>query len=179
MDSNLSIGTRVKHPVYGNGIILDNAMEKAYCIVFKNHGEKFIEKGYEELEIIELAPTADNRISVADFEKVLLKTLRKWSDVTELVKIGDKWKGGTMIFQPSNKELKPKELPMETFFHKIIMIRDRLRVLEQQINSHKGLSPEDKINFQQYITRSYGSLTTFNVLFKNQEEGFKGEGSKD
>ncbi len=84
-----------------------------------------------------------------------------------------------MIFQPANKELKPKEIPMETFFHKITMIRDRLRVLEQQINSHKGLSEEDKINLQQYITRSYGSLTTFNVLFKNPEDGFKGEGGKE
>ncbi|MBX7240970.1 MAG: hypothetical protein K1X92_04415 [Bacteroidia bacterium] len=179
MSNDLTIGTRVKHPAYGNGIILDNAMEKAYCVVFKNHGEKFIEKNYEELEIIELAPVADNRISIAEFEKVLLKTLRKWADVTEIVKIADKWKGGSMIFQPANKELKPKEIPMETFFHKITMIRDRLRVLEQQINSHKGLSEEDKINLQQYITRSYGSLTTFNVLFKNPEEGFKGEGGKE
>lgn len=72
--------------------------------------------------------------------------------------------------------MKPKEVPMETFFSKIIMVRDRLRVLEQNINSNNNLSQEEKLQMQQYITRCYGSLTTFNVLFSNPEDGFKGEG---
>ena len=80
-----------------------------------------------------------------------------------------------MELKPADDALKSKEIPIETFFHKIVMLRDRLRVLEQNINSHGKLSDEDKVNLQQYITRCYGSLTTFNVLFSRKEDGFVGE----
>ena len=66
-------------------------------------------------------------------------------------------------------------MPIDDFFHKIVMLRDRLRVLEQNINSSKNLSDEEKVNIQQYITRCYGSLTSFNVLFKNKEQWFVGD----
>ena len=85
-----------------------------------------------------------------------------------------------MLLQPADKAQKPKEVPIDAFFHKVVMLRDRLRVMEQQINAHKILSDEDKVNLQQYITRIYGSLTTFNVLFRNKEQWFVGErGAKD
>jgi hypothetical protein len=100
-----------------------------------------------------------------------------WSDVSEIVPLGDRWKGGTMILQPADKTQKGKEIPVDVFFHKIVMLRDRLRVMEQQINAHKIMTDEEKVNLQQYITRCYGSLTTFNVLFKNDYEQFKGSGS--
>ena len=94
--------------------------------------------------------------------------------------MGDRWQGGTMLLQPKDLSLKPKEIPIEAFFHKIVMLRDRIRVLEQQVNAHKKLSDEEKVNLQQYITRIYGSLTTFNVLFKNKEQWFIGEkGAKE
>ena len=80
-----------------------------------------------------------------------------------------------MVLTPGEDGLKSKEVPIETFFHKIVMLRDRLRVLEQNINSHAKLSDEDKVNLQQYITRCYGSLTTFNVLFDRKEDWFVGE----
>ena len=80
-----------------------------------------------------------------------------------------------MVLQSGDRSIKPKEIPIDVFFHKIVMARDRLRVLEQQINGHKGLSDEEKVNLQQYITRVYGSFTTFNVLFKNKDQFFVGE----
>jgi hypothetical protein len=104
--------------------------------------------------------------------------LRTWSDIPETVLLGDKWKGGTLVLKSKDMSIKPKEVPIEVFFNKIIMVRDRLRVMEQRINS-SNLSEEEKINLQQYITKIYGSLTTFNVLFKFKENYFVGEGGKD
>ena len=96
------------------------------------------------------------------------------------MQLGDRWQHGTMLLQPVDKSLKPKEIPIEDFFHKVVMLRDRLRVLEQNINSNKKLSDGDKVDLQQYITRCYGSLTTFNVLFKNKEHWFVGDkGAKE
>lgn len=105
----------------------------------------------------------------SEVEKSLLKILRLGGGLTEKISLGDKWHGGIMLLQPADKSLKPKEIPIDDFFHKIVMLRDRLRVLEQSINSNKTLSDEEKVNIQQYITRCYGSLTTFNILFKNKE----------
>jgi hypothetical protein len=95
--------------------------------------------------------------------------------MNEVVPLGDKWQNGMLLLQPADKSLKPKEIPISDFFHKIVMLRDRMRVLEQNINSSKTLSDEEKVNLQQYITRCYGSLTTFNVLFRNKEQWFVGE----
>jgi uncharacterized radical SAM superfamily protein len=89
--------------------------------------------------------------------------------------MGDRWTGGKMILVPNRKDLQPKEIPLDGFFHKIVMIRDRLRVLEQKINAHEMFTDEDKVEFHQYITRIYGSLTTFNVLFKNRDDWFVGQ----
>ena len=111
----------------------------------------------------------------SETEKALLKILRLWNGFSEIVPLADKWKGGMLVLQAADKSIKPKEIPIDVFFHKIVMARDRLRVLEQQINGHKALSEEDKISLQQYITRIYGSFTTFNVLFKNKEHWFIGE----
>jgi hypothetical protein len=84
-----------------------------------------------------------------------------------------------MILQPADKNQKGKEIPVDVFFHKIVMLRDRLRVMEQQINAHKIMTDEEKVNLQQYITRIYGTLTTFNVLFRDKEHWFVGEKSSD
>ena len=115
-----------------------------------------------------------------DAEESLIEILDQFLGISEVVRLGDKWEGGTITLQPADSSLKPKEMPVESFFHKMVMLRDRLRVLEQNINSHKKLDDEDKVHLQQYITRCYGSLTSFNVLFKYSHDNFKGSGgSKD
>lgn len=174
----LGIGTRLQHTQFGPGVVV-GVRYATYLISFINHGVKEIDKTDTNLdEIIPENITVEVE-TVSEVEKSLLKILRQWSDASEIVPLGERWIGGTMILQPADKSLKPKEIPVDDFFHKIVMLRDRLRVLEQNINSHKKLSDEDKVNMQQYITRCYGSLTTFNVLFRNKEQWFVGEkGSK-
>ncbi len=177
--TTLGIGTRLQHTHYGPGVIV-GIKYATYIISFINQGIKEIDKTDDKLD--EIIP---ENISIeiethSEVERSLLKILKLWGGITENVPLGDKWIKATMLLQPADKNLKPKEIPIEVFFHKIVMLRDRLRVLEQTINSNKKLSDEDKINIQQYITRCYGSLTTFNVLFRNKEQWFVGEkGAKD
>ena len=170
----LGIGTRLQHTHFGPGVIV-GVKYATYLISFIHHGIKEIDKTDSNLDEIIAENITTEVETVSAVEKSLLKILRQWSDVTEIVPIGDKWIGGTMSLQAADKTLKPKDIPIDDFFHKIVMLRDRLRVLEQNINSHKKLSDEEKVNIQQYITRCYGSLTTFNVLFKNKEQWFVGD----
>lgn len=169
----LGIGTRLQHTHYGPGVIV-GVRFATYLISFINHGIKEVDKNDPNLDEIIPENVTEEIETSSELEKSLLKILRLWGGLTETVPLGDRWKGGTMLLQPADKTQKPKEVPIEAFFHKIVMLRDRLRVLEQQINAHKLLSDEDKVNLQQYITRIYGSLTTFNVLFKNKEHWFVG-----
>lgn len=174
----LTVGTRVDHPRYGEGIVSKNNLT-AYEIFFERGGKMEITKRNTDLTVLEKNEDAPKTgLSVKEIEEVMSYVLDKYGALNEVVPLGEKWMGGTMLLQPANPELKPKEIPIETFFHKIVMLRDRLRVLEQNINSHKGLSDEDKVNMQQYITRAYGSLTTFNVLFSEKEHYFVGAKSK-
>ena len=169
----LGVGSRVKHPEYGDGVIV-RLHAVAYEVCFIESGLKTIGKTYENWEIIEEIPSEES-ITFTEAEKSLARVLREWAGVgLEKVPLGERWKGGTLIIKPDDEDLKPKEVPIETFFHKIVMMRDKLRVLEQNINSNKKLDDEDKVNLQQYITRCYGSMTTFNVLFRDREDYFSG-----
>ncbi len=173
----LGIGTRLQHTQHGPGVIV-GVKYATYLISFIYHGVKEIDKNDPKLEEIIPENVTEEIETHSDVERSLLKILRLWGGITEQVPIGDRWQKGTMILQPADKTLKPKEVPIEEFFHKIVMLRDRLRVMEQQINAHKVLTDEEKVNLQQYITRIYGTLTTFNVLFKNKEHWFVGEKTK-
>ncbi|MBL7723921.1 MAG: hypothetical protein JNK27_07215 [Chitinophagaceae bacterium] len=177
--TTLGVGTRLQHVQYGPGVIV-GIKYATYIISFINTGIKEIDKTDTQLEEIIPENVMAEVETQSETEKSLLKILKMWGGITEIVPLGDKWIKGTMLLQPADKSLKPKEIPVEDFFHKIVMLRDRLRVLEQNINSSKNLSDEEKVNIQQYITRCYGSLTTFNVLFRNKEQHFVGErGSKE
>ncbi|GAB2673988.1 hypothetical protein GCM10027036_29280 [Flavihumibacter cheonanensis] len=174
----LGIGTRLQHTQFGPGVIV-GLRYATYLISFIHHGIKEIDKTDEQLEEIIPENVSEEIETHSEVEKSLLKILRLWNGVSEVVPLGDRWKNGTMILQPGDPSLKAKEVPIEVFFHKIVMLRDRLRVMEQQINAHKVLTDEEKINLQQYVTRIYGSLTTFNVLFRNKEDWFIGDKSSD
>ena len=170
----LGIGSRIKHPSFGIGVVI-RLNKKSYDVCFIDNGIRSMSKEFE-VEVIEKIEPEYN-VSFSEAEDALIKILREWSDVTEIISLGDKWKNGIMILKPGDASLKEKEVPVEVFFHKIVMLRDRLRVMEQRINAHKILTDEDKIDLQQYITRIYGSLTTFNVLFRHQGDQFIGEKS--
>lgn len=177
--TTLGIGTRLQHTLHGPGVIVGIKFA-TYIISFINHGIKEIDKTDNKLDEIIPENVSLEIETTSEVERSLLKILRLWGGITENVPLGDKWIKGMMLLQPADKSLKPKEIPIDDFFHKVVMLRDRLRVLEQNINSNKTLSDEEKVNLQQYITRCYGSLTTFNVLFKNKEDWFVGDkGSKD
>jgi len=174
--TTLGIGSRVKHPAYGDGVII-RLHPVAYDVCFMLYGIKQVGKDYEKWEIIDAIP-AQEGVSYSEMEKSLIKVLRNFNGLKEEVALGDKWEDGMLILQPKEDGLKGKEMSIESFFHKIIMVRDRLRVMEQRINSSKNLSDGEKVNLQQYLTRIYGSLTSFNVLFKYKEDHFVGERSK-
>jgi hypothetical protein len=171
----LGIGSRVRHPAYGDGVVI-RLHKVAYEISFIQYGIKMVGRDYESLEITERIEPQEV-VSFTEAEKALVKILRAYNGVEEEVALGDKWDGGMLVLQPKDDHYKDKEIPIDVFFHEIVMVRDRLRVLEQRINSNKQLSDEEKVNLQQYITRIYGSLTSFNVLFKHKEDYFVGEKS--
>lgn len=177
---NCGIGSRVEHESLGKGVIVDIGSE-FYNIWFKaSNSIKSISKTYN-LRLLSAAETQSEggMVHLADVEMILNRIFDQKAAVNEIVELGSRWERGTLILKPEDGNLQSKEIPIETFFHKIVMLRDRLRVLEQNINAHPKLSDEEKVHMQQYITRAYGSLTTFNVLFKHSGDQFKGSSTKD
>ena len=171
----LGIGSRINHAEYGKGVVT-NVSSKEYWVTFIDGGLETIDLD-SEFEIIEAAENEVDTISFYDVEQSLLSILKKWNGLGEPIAIGDKWKGGNMKLEPGQAGLAHKDVPIDIFFHKIVMLRDRLRVMEQKINA-SNLEEIEKVELQQYITRIYGSLTTFNVLFKSQNDYFVGEKTK-
>ena len=113
--------------------------------------------------------------TTGDLELLLRRIIREEAGITPAVP-AEKWRGGTLVLRPGAEGQQPKSWPIETFFHKVVMLRNRLRTLEQQINSTD--LPEDmKVKLQGYISGCYGTLTSFNVLFAEEEDQFKGAGS--
>jgi hypothetical protein len=182
MSDKLTVGTRIDHEKYGEGIV-SNVTLTAYEAFFARGGKFQFSRSSANFEILEspehtAISGTEEGVDIDQLEKIVSFVLDKYAALQEIVPMGDKWTGGKLVMQPGNKGLQSKEIPIEAFFHKIVMLRDRLRVLEQNINSNEKLTDEDKINLQQYITRIYGSLTTFNVLFSEKDHYFVGAVSK-
>jgi hypothetical protein len=174
----LTTGARVKHPHYGQGVVVEAGSETCLIWFRQLKDTRQIATDYADLDVIEPGDPAATSpaISLAEIEQALERVLDQKLYIPDPIPMAAKWNDGMLVMQPGNPELQSKEMPVETFFHKIVMLRDRLRLIEQKINAHKGLSEAEKVELQQYITACYGSLTSFNVLFRDTIHQFKGSG---
>lgn len=172
---DVGIGARVKHPTLGVGVVYGLDAHSIH-IFFRELGEKPIARSFEDLVVI--APGMEVEPAELDLESVkdaLREVLDEDNSLQRPIALARRWQKGVLEMRSADPSLKSKEVPIEDFFHKIVMMRDRFRVLEQKINAHPGLGEQDKVEMQQYITRCYGSLTTFNILFDDKEDHFVGQ----
>jgi len=172
---SLYIGQKVRHPQYGTGVVT-SITEQSVDIQF-NDLKRTLAPQTSEIQPAEAQATLTGLdIPLAQFiEEIVTSVVDKLGlDKPDSVvrELGARWRGGKLVLKPSDQSLQEKEVDLEVFFHKIVMIRNNLRVLEQKINGSETLSSADKFDWQQYITRCYGSMTTFNVLFKEKEDQF-------
>ena len=167
---NLIQGDLVRHERFGIGRLeeISGAGVSRECAVYFPRLDKSTAVSEDDLTVL-----SDAETTAYDMMKLAVYEVGR-EDLPKM-ELGARWQGGEMILKPGDPNLATKSVPIETFFHKIVMVRDRLRVMEAQINGHKVLSDAEKVDLQQYITRIYGSLTTFNVLFKDKSAHFIGQ----
>ncbi len=172
---SLHIGMRVLHPRYGVGVV-KSLTEHTADVSFDDAPRTLAP---ESSGLTSAEPTAALTELQMPLDQLIRETAQSVVDALGFQKddsivegLANRWQRGTLVLQSADTSLQPKEVPIETFFHKIVMIRNNLRVLEQKVNASDKLSDADKFDLQQYITRCYGSLTTFNILFKNKDDQF-------
>jgi hypothetical protein len=173
---SLHIGMKVRHPQYGTGTV-KTISDITAEIQFDNGDKRAVAPEPSGLEPAEPQMSASGlnlplKQFVEETVAAALDKLGLGKPDAVVEKLGARWHGGKLVLHASDPALQTKEVPLETFFHKIVMVRNNLRVLEQKINAHEKLTDGEKVEMQQYLTRSYGSLTTFNVLFKEKEDQF-------
>jgi hypothetical protein len=175
----LHVGMRVRHPQYGVGVV--KTIGEGTTEIQFEEGRRTVAPEPSGLEAAE--PQAALRALdmplkqlVADTVETVLDRMGYEKPDAIVEELGARWHKGKVVLHPVDPTLQTKELPLEVFFHKLVGVRNQLRVLEQKINSHPGLTDGDKVEMQQYISRSYGSLTTFNLLFKTKEAQFSSKG---
>ena len=168
------LGTIVRHRDFGRGRVVAYDDDR-YVIVFPGADAKMVPFAFEGL-------SAEGSAGDPELDRIA-QAVRQvlgdngWIDVE--LELGKRWTGGTLRLTPGREGTQAKDVPIEVFFKKLIAVRDRLRVLEQKINGHPTLSPEEKLDLQGYVTRCYGSFTTFNVLFGNRVSWFVGQADRD
>jgi hypothetical protein len=172
---NLHIGMKVNHPRYGVGVV--KALTEHTADISFDDAPRTLDPASADLASAE--PTATLRELQVPLANLIRDTAASVVDALGLEKkdvvvegLATRWQRGSLVLQPADTSLQPKEVALEIFFHKIVMIRNNLRVLEQKVNASEKLSDADKFDLHQYITRCYGSLTTFNILFKDKEDQF-------
>ncbi|MEO6872958.1 MAG: hypothetical protein ABI233_12180 [Chthoniobacterales bacterium] len=172
---DLRIGLQVRHPRYGVGTV--KALTEHTADITFDDAPRTVDPALSDLTLAE--PTANLTELQIPLGTLIRQTAQATVDALgleppeQLVEgLANRWQSGTLALQPADSSLQAKEVPLETFFHKIVMVRNNLRVLEQKVNASDKLSDADKFDLQQYITRCYGSLTTFNILFKEKEDQF-------
>ena len=172
---SMHIGQRVKHPQYGIGIV--KALNEHSADIQFSDLKRTISPETSELQPAEAqAALSGLELPLAQFvEQVVGTTLDRlgMERPDEVVSgLGQRWRGGRVVLKPADPALQSKEVEIDVFFHKIVMMRNNLRVLEQKLNASETLTAADKVDWQQYLTRCYGSMTTFNVLFREKEDQF-------
>src|SRR5215470_12769083 len=172
----LHVGMRVRHPQYGVGLVKSLTGQTAE-IAFEDT-QRTIAPASSDLQPAEpTAALSELQMPLAklmsDTAQAIVEALGLEPPDAVVEGLAARWQKGTLFMQPADSSLQPKEVPLETFFHKIVMIRNNLRVLEQKVNASDKLGEADKVELQQYITRCYGSLTTFNILFKSKDDQFR------